>query len=296
MEELLKVKKRLRRKSKTKFLDLIQKKLNLYGYECNTTTHLGFFKSINLETKTENPRYIFVAHYDTLTIMPFWMSWLMRLVGINRQLLLIVVLFAIISGIHALQEVQQLWGDIAYWTFYGTFLTMFIPTPNNYDDNTSGVITLLKLARKCREKGIDGVKFLFVDNEELGLLGSSAQLGYNAWRSTIPGDCKVISVDCVGGKGEIPLLIRNSKSSYEPEIRDALSETFGSCESVRMILPASDNFSFRKYGAINISFVKRSIIPGGYAIPHIHSPADKTLNEERLDLLADTLVNTIQKT
>lgn len=295
MEEILKIKRRIGRKSKNRFLNLVEKELEEYGYTSKKHTFKGLFKSVNLETEEDDPGYLFIAHYDTFTIMPFWLTWLMRLVGINRQILMIGLMMVTFAFVTILQDKYPGWGDAVYYTLIASMLTMLIPTPVNYDDNTSGVITLLKLAKQCKEKDIKNVKFLFADNEELGLIGSSAQAAYWSRKQTLPPHCKIISIDCVGGTGEIPLLIRNSRSSYEPALREALSKKFGVCKSSRMILPASDNFSFKGYGAINISFVKKSLLPGGYCIPNIHTPKDNKLDESRMDHLAEMLADTISQ-
>jgi hypothetical protein len=46
-------------------------------------------------------------------------------------------------------------------------------------------------------------------------------------------------------------------------------------------LPLSDNYTFKQEKAINISFADKSLVPGGYYIPRIHSPADNDFNVER---------------
>ncbi|MCH7827653.1 MAG: M28 family peptidase [Bacteroidetes bacterium] len=294
MEELLNIKKRFSRSSKRKFLNIVENKLIEYGYKCETKTFWRLLKSVNLETKIEKPEYIFIAHYDTGTIMPFWVNWLMKLIGINRQLLiaLLIVIFIKII-IPTIDNYQPIVAEILSVLFLVSTLTIFIPNSKNYDDNTSGVITLLQLAKQFKEKGIQNVKFIFVDNEELGLFGSFAHKRYLKRKKMIPENCKIISIDCVGGNGKLPLIIRNGKSEYENTFKKAIENEFNECKSIKMMLPVSDNFSFKKYGAINISFVDKTIIPNGYYIRNIHSLKDKEIDIEKIERLCNVLTEVV---
>lgn len=297
MEEILNIKKRFSRYNKTKFLAVIKDKLNDYGYEFKEKKFWRLLTSINLETKNDNPEYIFIAHYDTGTIMPFWMNWLMKLIGINRQLLMIFILVGFIKlFIPFVEGYQPIVGEILSAFIFIPLLLIFIPNSKNYDDNTSGVITLLKLAKRFKDEGMENAKFIFVDNEELGLFGSAAHKRYLEKNKLISNNCKVISIDCVGGNGKIPLIIQNTKSEYQEIFKNAIKKEFNECKTVRMLLPASDNFSFKKYGAINISFVDKTIIPNGYYIKNIHSYKDKEIDLDRIDRLCNTLVETIENT
>jgi hypothetical protein len=58
-------------------------------------------------------------------------------------------------------------------------------------------------------------------------------------------------------------------------------------------MPFSDNFSFRKYGALNISFVGKSILPGGYTLNNIHTSKDNKIDLNRIEKLTDTLANAL---
>ncbi len=294
MDELLKVKRRFFRSGKERFLRIVEKELNDLGYECRKRSFWSmiFFRSVNLETKAEKPRYIFIAHYDTGQIVPFWAHWLMRLIGINRQILIGVILVVFMNHfIPFMGENYPTIGSIISALFFIPLLGFFIPASPNHNDNTSGVIALLQIARQLKEKSNDNAQFIFVDNEEWGLFGSLAQKSYMKRHNLIPEGCRIISIDCVGGAGDIPLLVRNGKSNYEKPVREAILSEFNECESVRMLLPASDNFSFRRYGAINISFVKRTLLPKGYYIQGIHSFSDRNIDLEKIGRLSNVLVD-----
>jgi len=293
MEKILETQRRFFRKEKNKFLDAVEEKLTEYGYKFERKKFGKIIKSVNLETQSTQPEFIFIAHYDTATIMPFWFSWFMRFFGINNQLLMIIPLSIFMSLISVLMHYHIVF-HIAYWLILISFLTLLIPNRKNFDDNTSGVVALLSLAKKCKENGIEKVSFIFADNEEIGLIGSGAHKRYLEKERLILPHSKVISLDCVG-VGEFPLIVRNSKSDYATFFHKELQNEFELCKSIRTILPLSDNFSFRKYGALNISFVNKAAIPFGYSLSKIHSPKDNFIDLLKIEKLTDVLANIIKE-
>lgn len=295
MEELLKIRKRFKRADKKRFLDQIEKKLKEIGFETEQKYFGKIIKSTNLETKNDNPDYIFIAHYDTGTIMPFWFNWSMKLFGINRQLLVMFLIGLSIPLISGLLEGIIPFIDRILVSILGlSMLTIFIPNKRNLDDNTSGVVALLSLAESFKKHGISNTKLIFVDNEEIGLFGSRAHFNYLNDNQLINESCKVFSIDCIGGQGDIPLIIRNSKSSYLDSFKDELTTEFGDCKTVKMDMPASDNYSFKSLGALNLSFVSKSIIKGGYYIKNIHSSKDKQIDINRINKVSAMITKMIK--
>jgi len=299
MDKILEIQRRFFRKEKNKFLDTVEEKLTEYGYEFERKQFGNIIKSVNLETKTEQPpEFIFMAHYDTGPTIPFWLSWVMKLFGHNHLLLMCIFMwllfrFASTVDIHSCYYISF---DITLRTLIMlTFLIILIPNKKNFDDNTSGVISLLSLAKKCKENGIENVKFVFVDLEEVGLFGSREHKRYLEKEKLISSNCKIISIDCVGGVAKFPLIVRNSKSDYAKLFHDEIQKEFEDCKSIHSFIPFSDNYSFTKYGALNISFVNKAIVPGGYSLPNVHSSNDVHLNLPRIEKLTDTLLNIVKK-
>jgi hypothetical protein len=291
MEKILETQRRFFRKEKNKFLDTVEEKLIEYGYEFERKKIGSIIKSVNLETKSSQPEYIFIAHYDTGTIMPFWISWLMKLFGQNNQILMIFLLGILFGSLPKLADFHVVF-SVIYYIFFISLFTMLIPNRKNFDDNTSGVIALLLLAKKCKENRIDNVKFIFADNEELGLIGSWAHRKYLEREQLISLHSQIISLDCVG-VGKFPLIFRNSKSDYAAFFHKEFQKEFEHCKSIRMIMPLSDNYSFKKYGALNISFMNRAVMPSGYYIPKIHSHKDNCIDLNQIEKLTDVLANSI---
>ncbi|MCL2502031.1 MAG: M28 family peptidase, partial [Bacteroidales bacterium] len=195
MEKILEIQRRFFRKEKNQFLHAVEEKLTEYGYEWERKSFGKIVKSVNLETKCDRPEFIFIAHYDTGAIVPFWLSWLSKLLGVNSiaSTAAIVILMLILS------KTSAYWHVISYLyiIFRVSFLSFLIPNKKNLDDNTSGVIALLELAKRCKENGINRAKFIFVDNEEWGLFGSRAHAKYFKRERLISPRCKIISIDCV---------------------------------------------------------------------------------------------------
>ena len=293
MEKILELQQRLSRKDKNKFLDAVEDKLSEIGYEFERKKSGSIIKSVNLETKSYRPEYVFMAHYDTPTIMPTWLLWLMKLFGQNNQILIAILLIILIQLISMLIVIHFAFALINLIVFL-SFIPLLFANKKNFDDNTSGVIALLSLAEKCKKNGVENVKFVFVDNEELGLFGSRAHKRYLEKEKLISPDCKVISLDCVGA-GDFPLIICNSKSNYAKPFFDALQKEFKDTKSIRILMPLSDNFSFTKYGAINISFMNKAIMPTGYYIPNVHSSKDDKIDLEKIEKLTDVLANIVNE-
>jgi phosphoribosylamine--glycine ligase len=111
----------------------------------------------------------------------------------------------------------------------------------------------------------------------------------------ISPNCKIISIDCVGGVAKFPLIVRNSKSDYAKLFHDEIQKEFEDCKSIHSFIPFSDNYSFTKYGALNISFVNKAIVPGGYSLPNVHSSNDVHIDLNRIEKLTDALMNIVKK-
>lgn len=227
--------------------------------------------------------------------MPFWFNWTLKIFGINRQLLIMFLIglsIPLVSGLFT--DIMPYLDKLIILAFGVSMFTIFIPNSRNLDDNTSGVVALLKLAERFQKSEIKNAKLIFVDNEEIGLFGSRAHYKYLKNNNLINDSCKVFSIDCIGGTGNVPLIISNGKSEYLDSFKDALIDEFGDCKTVKMDLPASDNYSFKRNGALNLSFVSKSIIPGGFYIKNIHSKRDKQIDFNRINRVCEIITKMIK--
>ncbi|RPI83460.1 MAG: M28 family peptidase [Chloroflexi bacterium] len=287
---------RITGKQKTAFLNELEQELKLRGFE--TERHafrsLGFTNQV-LITRCSEPRAIFLAHIDTATIMPFWLAWLSRLFGHTRQVEMTIAVFLFILFFYELlpKLMPSLILDIAQ-VFLGAVLlissiTLLIPTPHNREDNTSGVLGLMTLADWMKDKPVlrERVQFAFVDNEELGLLGSSALKRYWDQSKHPYQNAVIVSLDCIS-RGKKPLLVYHKEDNLARRLLPYIQRLLPDTETTNMgFLPLSDNYTFREHASVNISLADRSILPGGYFIPDIHSPGDNDFSTERFGKLME---------
>jgi len=214
---------------------IIIDELQKAGYEAvalndRTRNRTGLMRdNFNVVTKCEYPEYIVSAHYDTagnIRLKP--LDKLLKRLAVYdiRTFNLFLALLAI-----TLYKIS----DIIVFNFnrnIDTFshiitclisLVLMVPLfkvnlrpAAMFDDNTSGVVGALALARKFKAAGYRNVQFVFFDNEENGRHGS------RAFAARIKNDpaysgVRVINLDCIG-RGE-KLYIE-----YEKKFADKLGE------------------------------------------------------------------------
>jgi hypothetical protein len=286
---------RLTRRQKESFLGALETELQARGFVTERVDVRHLFMNRNLITRCEKPAVIFMAHYDTPTIMPFWIPPLYRLFGHTRQIMMAIALVVLLqlptivsgllAGVHPTLDAAI---DVATAGFYfvlaASFVSMVIPNPHNREDNTSGVIGLLALADWVKDKPAikEKVQFVFLDNEELGLLGSE---GLKRWWNRQGHDYKdavIISLDCIT-RGQVPLVIYHFRGQRARQVKPFLEKYLPETRLVNMhIVPLADNYTFRRQAAVDITFGDRTLIPGGYDVPRIHSPQDRDFSPVRL--------------
>lgn len=281
--------KRISGAQKERFLAELESLLQARGWPTKRITSGRLIRNRLLLTECERPSIIFLAHYDTPTMLPFWISWLFQAWGHTRQISGIVILLLLLQLPQWLTAVFPDFAPLGLFSFFLTlflmltFIVIFIPNPRNREDNTSGVLGLMALADllqaqlELREK----VQFVFCDNEEWGLLGSAAlkviwdSEGYPYQQADI------INLDCIG-RGQIPLLAYHKQNQLAQKLLPTLRAHLPETKPMDMgIMPLSDNYTFRKQGAVDISFADRSLVPGGYYIPRIHTPRDNDFTPDR---------------
>ena len=185
------------RRSKTQkqnFRDAVQSYLQNLEYTCQVEE--GLFGCRNLVIgDPEKAKFLVTAHYDTCARLPFpnlLTPYNPVLFVLYQLLIALLTLFpAIILGILSVflvfffvqgtvEEIQ----NYAYFAFMGIYLPIAIlnllmlyfgpANHHNANDNTSGVITLLEIARSLPENQRHKVCFVLFDLEEKGLWGSKS--------------------------------------------------------------------------------------------------------------------------
>lgn len=171
------------------------------GYSCREEQ--GTFGCRNLVIgDPETAKYLVTAHYDTCAgmILPNFISPCNVVLYLGYQLGLVCLLAAVSSaaGVGA----GLLFGSGAVkWTsmsVYWLLLFLMILGPaneTNANDNTSGVVTLLEIARTMPENQRHKVCFVLFDLEEAGLIGSAS---YRKKHKKATDNQLVLNLDCVG--------------------------------------------------------------------------------------------------
>lgn len=193
------------RKSKPQkqaFRDAVQSYMEKLDYA--VTVEKGSFGCRNLIIgDPEKSKYLVTAHYDTCARLPipnlitpcnFWLF-------LGYQLILMLVMFipAIAAGllVGLLTKDADIGLVVGYLVLWLDIILMMSGPANkqNANDNTSGVVTLLEIARTLPENQRQKVCFVLFDLEEAGLIGSAA---YRKVHKKETDNQLVLNLDCVG--------------------------------------------------------------------------------------------------
>lgn len=167
----------------------------------------------------DKAKVIFSAHYDTCARLPFPNIIMPK----NIFLSLLYSVLICLPFLAVMFLVRWLLGFLTddpfithYCGFLVSFLTMvfvlFLGVPNRHtaNDNTSGVVTLCELMKTLTLDEREKCAFVFFDNEENGLLGSSFFRKSHKKQMDVK---LLINFDCVGDGDNI--LIVMSKFAHE---------------------------------------------------------------------------------
>ena len=163
-------------------------------------------------------RVVFTAHYDTPAKAMFPNIMIPR-----NQLLFWAyqfspIIFMLVIGLALSYLIGMVWleDERAYMLtflaiYYGLYFLMFRgpSNPKNYNDNTSGVATLLSIIEGAQADELSDVAFIFFDNEEKGKKGSKA---YFADHKAMMEDKLLINFDCVGNGETIVFIAKERRS------------------------------------------------------------------------------------
>lgn len=150
----------------------------------------------------ETAKFLVTAHYDTCAnmLLPNFITPCNVFLYLAYQIGLVLLL--IVASAVAGAAAGFLFGNEAVkWislAVYWILLFMLILGPANKvnaNDNTSGVVTLLEIARTLPENQRHKVCFVLFDLEEAGLLGSAS---YRKKHKKVTDNQLVLNLDCVG--------------------------------------------------------------------------------------------------
>ncbi len=289
---------RKNKKQKQAFREDVRSYLQNLGY--SVALEKGSFGAENVVVgDPAKAKYLLTAHYDTCARLPIpnlitpCNLWLYLLYQIG--IVIVMLAAATVPGIFiGLLTNDSIWASYVTWVFYWLLLILLLFGPanqQNANDNTSGVVTVLELARSLPQELRERVCFVFFDLEEAGLLGSAA---YQKAHKEQTKYQTVLNLDCVGD-GDTLMIFPTGKLKKDTVKMGALHAICGQHGKKNLMLRQkgisiypSDQSSF-PYGA-GIAAFHNSNWAGLY-LSRIHTNRDTILDETNIDLLKNTLIN-----
>lgn len=287
------------KKQKQAFREAVQSYAEQLGYPC--TAESGSLGSRNLVIgNPEQADYLVTAHYDTCARLPipnfltpcnFWPFLLWQVV-----LVLLILGICILMGL----GVGFLTGSGAIGSWCGYLMIWVIlalmligpANPSNANDNTSGVVTLLEIAKSMPGNQRKKVCFVLFDLEEAGLIGSAS---YRKAHKSQTDRQMVLNLDCVGD-GDYLTLFPTKRLKKD---RKRLTSLYKACGyfGKKSILVHEQGFSFYPsdqanfpYGVGICALNKRGKT---LYLSRIHSKKDTILERTNVNLLRAALITYI---
>lgn len=290
------------RAQKQAFRESVQEYLENQGY--SVSVEQGSLSSRNVVVgDPDRAKYLVTAHYDTCARMPIpnlitpCNLWLF----LGYQILVCLLLFIPSIAVGALAGYLLDSFLVGYFVFLillwaMIFLMLIGPAnPSNVNDNTSGVVSVLEIAKSLPEKCRKDVCFVLFDLEEAGLFGSAS---YRKAHKKASNSQLVLNLDCVGDGDEI-YLFPTSKLKKTPQRLDALEKITGQFGKKTVTLRTkgfsvypSDQGHF-PYG-VGICALNRSKL--GLYLSKIHTPKDNVLDETNVNILRAAIISFISGT
>ena len=249
----------------------------------------------------ESAKYLVTAHYDTCArmVLPNMITPCNLLIYLVYQILVLLTILVPSLAVGFLfgwiPGVKGFAGTAALAVYWGLLLLMMRgpANPNNANDNTSGVVTLLEIARSIPENQRSKVCFVLFDLEEAGLLGSAAYA--KAHKPQVKNQV-VLNMDCVGDGDHILLMPTKKLKKDIPKF----TPIFKACGyfGAKSILVKDKGYYFYPsdqsnfpYGVGIAAFHKKKGM--GLYFSRIHTPKDTVLDQTNVNLLRAAITTVI---
>lgn len=288
------------KKRKQAFRDAVTQYVSNRGYQ--VTVEKGSMGSRNLVIgDPEKAKYLITAYYDTPASIgiPNFIKPSNFFLFIVYQLLIVGVFFLLSFlvgfGVSFLTDDQ----GIIFWSacvayFCLLLLMMFGPANrHNSNDNTSGVVTVLEIARSLPKNLRDKVCFVLFDLEEAGLIGSSS---YRKMHKKATDTQIILNLDCVGDGDEI-VFFPTAKLRKDETAMIWLSKVYGQL-GVKSIAQRKKGFDYYPSDqgnfplGVGICALRREKWFGLY-MNRIHTNRDTILEETNVNILRAALTTLV---
>lgn len=301
------------------FRDAVLKYAQSLGYA--VTIESGIFGSRNVVIgDPENTRYLITAHYDTPTAMLLPnlitptnpITFILYRLFLGILMVFLPFLISLLLGLSVLLvgamcapaeygTVLTL-GVMAVW-YFGFLILFFLgiamlhigpANKNNANDNTSGVVTVLEIARTLSENQREKVCFVLFDLEEKGLWGSWS---YRRTHKKATDTQLIINLDCVGDGNHI-LMIPSKKLKKDRKKLTSLYKVCGYFGKKSILVKEkgfaeypSDQRNF-PYGVGICALHKGKL---GLYLSKIHTRKDTVLDQTNVNILRAALISYISR-
>ena len=286
-------------KQKKAFRDSVQAYARELGYD--SILQKGPYGAFNvIMGDPEKAEYLVTAHYDTCAGMIFpnlitpcnFLPYILYQLFMVAWMMVIPAIPAVLLGRCLLPKETAFL--IWYVLFWVQLILMIVGPANksNWNDNTSGVVTVLEMMRSFPEMHREKVCFVLFDLEEAGLIGSAA---YRKAYKTATERQLVLNLDCVGD-GDHLLMIPTGKLKKDKVQMAKLSricadlgdKELGLREKGFSVYPSDQkNFPF----GVGICALRKG--PLGLYMSRIHTRRDTVLDETNVNILRAALTSLI---
>lgn len=282
---------------KQNFRDYVKESLNKKGIDANIElTKDGKNNNIVVGDPT-TAKAVFTAHYDTpaRSIFPNIMIPKNRLIFYLYQFVPIIFLL-VISFTFAYLVGNLIFNDMRVYAlsflaaYYGLFFGIMRAFKNkhNYNDNTSGVATLMRIIDNLTKEELENTAFIFFDNEEKGKKGSKA---YFKDHKEVLSDKFLINFDCVGNGDNVIFIAQNG--AIESNQYKILENTFD--KNVKFKLEfltqneAQSNSDHKNFPKGVACVVCKKSKKGILYTPYIHTDKDVVAENSNIEFLAKNI-------
>lgn len=245
----------------------------------------------------DTAQYLITAHYDTPVSIgiPNVCTPCNALRGRLQFLSTFLLSFSMSLGAGLLLKAGHIIPGILLFAPILIFLYLIRNGPanvNNANDNTSGIVTLLEIARSLPKAHRGKVCFILFDLEEKGLKGSDA---YRKAHKEVTEKQLVLNLDCVGD-GDHILFLPTKKARLDEKLISRLNY-LGGWFGKKQILTIhkgycrynSDHKNFPLSVAVGAFHIKKK----HYMLDKIHTKHDTNLDMTNVNLLRAALTTFI---
>lgn len=300
-EELTFYQKRKTLAEKRAFRDYIQKQARDLGLRTNIYPETKACKNV-IVGDLKSAEYVICAHYDTA---PRFLPVIERNYTYCHKFLEIISLILGTGLLVLFYFLNLLWlGIVAFVSGIILFLringTLSQSRKYSYNDNTSGIITVLNLMDSYKDFN-QRVAYVFLDNKEKGLIGSKALSKMMQAQKMIvqKEDKKFVFLDCVGiGKDFTISWYRETK--FVDRLKDLFNEKCGDKYSITLKedskVDVNDYMSFKRFDHASITCYKNEKKKKKkFLYKNIKPVNDREIDLKNIEFLTDVLSEYILK-